>query len=86
MPKLEFSTEEVEALRYWRFHHPHPHVQRKMEVIYLRSQKLENKQIQQLCGISKASNLSLLARVSSGGSGETSGVALSPPAKPASRT
>jgi hypothetical protein len=31
MPKLEFSTEEVGALRYWRFHHPHPHVQRKME-------------------------------------------------------
>jgi hypothetical protein len=86
MPKLEFSTEEVEALRYWRFHHPHPHVQRKMEVIYLRSQKLENKQIQHLCGISKASNLSLPARVSSGGSGETSGVELSPPAKPASRT
>jgi hypothetical protein len=86
MLELEFSTEEVEALRYWRFHHPHPHVQRKMEVIYLRSQKLENKQIQHLCGISKASNLSLPARVSSGGSGETSGVELSPPAKPASRT
>jgi hypothetical protein len=43
MPKLEYSTEEVEALRYWRFHHPH--VQRKMEVVYLRSQKLGNKQI-----------------------------------------
>ena len=86
MLKLEFSTEEGEALRYWRFHHPHPHVQLKMEVVYLRSQKLENKPIQHLCGISKASNLSLPARVSSGGSGETSGVELSPPGKQASRT
>jgi hypothetical protein len=67
MLELEFSTEEVEALRYWRFHHLHPHVQLKMEVVYLRSQKLENEQIQQLCGISKASNLSLPARVSRGG-------------------
>jgi hypothetical protein len=86
MLKLKFSTEDVEALRYWRFHHPHPHVQRKMEVVYLRSQKLESKQIQQLCGISKASNLSLSARISSGGSGEAQGVELSPPGKPASRT
>ncbi len=39
MLKLEFSPEEVEALRYWRFHHPHPQVQRKMEIVYLRSQK-----------------------------------------------
>jgi transposase len=54
MSKLEFSPEDVEALRYWRFHHPHPPVQRKMEVVYWRSQKLENKQSQHLCGISKA--------------------------------
>ena len=27
MLKLEWSTEAVEALRYWRFHHPHPLVQ-----------------------------------------------------------
>jgi hypothetical protein len=31
MPKLEFSTEDGEALRYWRFHHPHLHVHRKQE-------------------------------------------------------
>jgi transposase len=67
MPKLEFSTEEVEALRYWRFHHPHPHVQRKMEVVYLRSQKLENKQIQQLCGISKATFYRYLHEYQAGG-------------------
>jgi transposase len=67
MLKLEFSTEEVEALRYWRFHHPHPHVQRKMEVVYLRSQKLENKPIQQLCGISKATFYRYLHEYQAGG-------------------
>jgi transposase len=67
MPKLEFSTEEVEALRYWRFHHPHPPVQRKMEVVYLRSQKLESKQIQHLCGISKATFYRYLHKYQAGG-------------------
>jgi transposase len=67
MPKLEFSPEEVEALRYWRFHHPHPHVQRKMEVVYLRSQKLGNKQIQLLCGVSKATFYRYLHEYQAGG-------------------
>jgi transposase len=67
MLKLEFSTEEVEALRYWRFHHPHPHVQRKMEIVHLRSQKLENEQIQQLCGISKATFYRYLHEYQAGG-------------------
>jgi transposase len=67
MPELEFSTEDVEALRYWRFHHPHPHVQQKMEIVYLRSQKLENKQIQPLCGISKATFYRYLHEYRAGG-------------------
>ncbi len=29
MLKIEFSTEEIEALHYERFHHPHPRVQMK---------------------------------------------------------
>ena len=46
MLKLECSTEAVEALRYWRFHHPHPLVQLKMEVVLLHSQGIPNEQIQ----------------------------------------
>ena len=38
MLKLECSPEAIEALRYWRFHHPHPLVQLKMEVVLLHSQ------------------------------------------------
>jgi hypothetical protein len=35
MLKLDFSPEALEALHYWRFHHPHPLVQQKMEVVLL---------------------------------------------------
>jgi transposase len=55
MIKIEFSQEAIEALRYWRFHHPDPRVQVRMEAIYLRSQGMNNRDIIRLCGISKAS-------------------------------
>jgi hypothetical protein len=33
MLKLEYRREAVEALRSWRFHHPHPLVQLQMAVV-----------------------------------------------------
>lgn len=54
MIKVEFAPEEIEALRHDRFHHPHPAVQLKMEVIYLRSREVTNEEIIRLCDISKA--------------------------------
>ena len=54
MLKLECSLEAIKALRSWRFHHPHPLVQLKMEVVLLHSQGVPNEQIQPICGISKA--------------------------------
>lgn len=53
MDKVEFTTTEREALHYWRFHHPHPRVQRKMEALYLKSQGLAPADICRLCAISK---------------------------------
>jgi hypothetical protein len=38
MLKIESSEADVKALQHERYHHPHPLVQRKMEVIYLKSQ------------------------------------------------
>ena len=67
MLKLEFSPEEIAALYHWRFHHLHPHVQLKMEVVYLRSQQLESKQIQRMCGISKATFYRYLHDYQAGG-------------------
>lgn len=54
MDHLEFSTAERAALQYWRFHHPHPRVQRKMEALYLKSQGVSSAEACRLCGISPA--------------------------------
>jgi transposase len=67
MLKLEWSTEAVEALRYWRFHHPHPLVQLKREVVLLRSQGVSHEQIQHICGISKATLYRYLHEYQEGG-------------------
>ena len=52
MIHLEFTEEEKQSLYYERFHHPHPRVQLKAEVIWLKSQNLPHQQICQLAGIS----------------------------------
>lgn len=54
MIKITFTEAEIEALRYWRFHHPDPRVQVRMEALSLRSQGVANREIVRLCGISKA--------------------------------
>ena len=51
MDRGEFSTAEREALQYWRFHHPHPRVQRKLEALYLRSQGISTTEVCRLCAI-----------------------------------
>jgi transposase len=40
MLKIELSEADVKALRYERYPHPHPRVQRKMEAVYLKSERL----------------------------------------------
>ena len=67
MLKLEYSTEAVAALRYWRFHHPQPLVQLKMEGVLFRSQGVPNEQIQHICGISKATLYRYLHEYQDGG-------------------
>ncbi len=49
---IEFTEEEIQALNYERYHHPHPHVQRKMEALWLKNQELTQKDICRLTGIS----------------------------------
>ena len=38
MIRIEFTEEAVDKLRYERFHHPHPRLQRKMEALLLKSE------------------------------------------------
>ena len=67
MIKLHWREEAVEALRYWRFHHPDPRVQVRLEALYLRSQGIANCEILRLCGISKASFHRYLTAYAMGG-------------------
>ena len=67
MDKVEFTTTEREALHYWRFHHPHPRVQLKMEVLSLKSQGLAPEDIRRLCAISKPTFYRYLHEYRTGG-------------------
>ena len=51
MIKINFSETEIEQLKYERYHHPHPRVQRKMEALLLKSQGLAHKEIALLTGV-----------------------------------
>jgi transposase len=51
MLQLEFSFEDIDFLERQRFEHPHPWVQRKLEVLYLKSQNLPHRTICQMCRI-----------------------------------
>ena len=52
MIKIDFSEEKIETLKHERFYHPHPRVQRKMEALLLKSQKIPHEQICQIADIS----------------------------------
>ncbi len=47
---LEFTPEIGEALNYERFHHPVPLVQRRNEVLWLKSNNLRHALIAKLAG------------------------------------
>ena len=48
MIRISFTESDIKQLRYERFHHPHPRVQRKMEAVLLKSTGMRHKYI---CGI-----------------------------------
>lgn len=51
--RLEFTPEIRETLNYERYHHPVPLVQRRMEVLWLKSHDLPHALIAQLAGVSE---------------------------------
>ncbi len=67
MIRIAFSPEEISQLNYERYHHPHPKVQQRMEVLYLKSQGLAHQEIRRLCNISKGTLVSYLQQYQSGG-------------------
>jgi predicted transcriptional regulator len=67
MIQLTFTDEEIEKLHYERFHPPHPRVQRKMEALYLKSQKYRHKEITKLLRITEPTLLNYLQDYKAGG-------------------
>lgn len=53
MIQLEFTPEIQETLNYERYHHPVPLVQRRMEVLWLKSHHLPHALIAQLAHVSE---------------------------------
>ena len=51
--RLEIALEIQEALNYERYHHPVPLVQRRMEVLWLKSHNLPHAMIAKLAGVSE---------------------------------
>ena len=67
MLKLTFSPAEARVLARERFHHPHPHVRRKMEALCLKSQGLAHQEIARLAGVSGKTLRSYLQEYVEGG-------------------
>lgn len=67
MIDIEFTQEEIGALEYERYHNPDPKVQKRMEVLYLKSQELAHKDICRLCCISKTTLVTYLRKYQAGG-------------------
>jgi transposase len=53
MLRIEFSQQDIEQLRYERYHHPHPRVQMKMEALLLKSQQLPHHLIATCVGVTE---------------------------------
>ena len=67
MIKIEFTPEEIDALEYERYQHPDPKVQKKMEVLYLKSQNVEHQDICRLCRLSEPTLVAYLKQYQEGG-------------------
>lgn len=67
MLKLKFNQSIIEQLNYERYHHPHPRVQRQMNVVYLKSQGMIHKDIKKFEGICENTLLKYLREYQEGG-------------------
>lgn len=72
MIKLEFTTEQVNDIRYNAYHHPHPHVQRKMNALSMKNSGIHNKKICSSLGISENTLRAYFKQYQKGGVDELS--------------
>jgi transposase len=55
MRHFTFSPADLDAIRHDRYHHPHPRVQQKMEVLWLKSRGVTHEEIARLADVSRRS-------------------------------
>lgn len=67
MREFSFSAEVLAEIRHDRYHHPHPRVQRKMEVLWLKSRGLTHADIAALADVSPRSVQRYLDEFEQGG-------------------
>jgi transposase len=67
MFNIEFTATDQETLNHERYYHPHPHVRRKMEALWLKSQKLPHHQICRLASITEPTLCSYFQDYQQGG-------------------
>jgi transposase len=67
MRRFTFTSEDLAAIRHGRYHHPHPRVQQKMEVLWLKSQGLTHEEIARLADVSRRSVQRYLDEFAGGG-------------------
>jgi transposase len=51
MIQVTFTPEEKEMINYERFHHPHPHVQRQMEILWCKSLGKSHQEIAEIAAV-----------------------------------
>lgn len=67
MRRLTFTPEDLAAIRHDRYRHPHPRVQRKMEVLWLKSRGCTHEDIAALADVSRRSVQRYLDEFADGG-------------------
>ena len=67
MRRFSFTAQDLDSIRYERYHHPHPRVQQKMEVVWLKSQGLTHEDIAALADVSRRSVQRYLDEFADGG-------------------
>ena len=67
MIRMSFSSEIIDQLNYERYYHPHPRVQLKMNVLYLKSKGMKHKDIKRIERISENTLLGYFRDYQKGG-------------------
>lgn len=67
MRRFTFTPADLAAIRHERYHHPHPRVQQKFEVLWLKSQGCTQQEIARLAAVSRRSVQRYLDEFAAGG-------------------